>query len=133
MSEAFEHLETKTSLSFLESVKAIVQNKILLMRMLNIFYQWFCGAIGYQGTLYIATKLSGDPHFNFAMTMIPAIPGTFVYLLLPDRIGRRYTLILCEVILGNLQSDQKSSYTKVVKSLTYSSSQQLWLYSLLYL
>ena len=91
---------SKTSLSFMESLKAIVKSKVLLCRSLNILFQWFCAALGYQGTLYMATKLSGNPHFNFALSMIPSLPGTMMYFILPDRLGRRNTLALSEAILG---------------------------------
>ena len=88
------------ALSFWESLKAIIKNKILLLRSLNMMYQWFCVLMVYMGTLYIGTKLSGNPHLNLALTMIPAIPGNFVFLYLPDRLGRRNTLTLTQTILG---------------------------------
>ena len=87
-------------LSFWKSLKAIVKNRILLLRSLNMMYQWFCVLMVYMGTLYIGTKLSGNPHLNLALTMIPAIPGNFVFLYLPDRLGRRNTLTLTQTILG---------------------------------
>ena len=92
------------SLSFWESLKAIIKSKILLLRSLNMMYQWFCVLMVYMGTLYIGTKLSGNPHLNLALTMIPAIPGNFVFLYLPDRLGRRNTLTLTQTILGKNDS-----------------------------
>ena len=56
--------------------------------------------MAYGGTLYIGTKFSGTPHFNFLLTIIPAVPSNLLYLLLPDRLGRRNTLILCELPIG---------------------------------
>ena len=63
-------------------------------------YQWFCVMVGYHGTVYMATRLSGNPHLNFALSMIPAIPGTLLYLYLPDKLGRRSTLFLTEIVVG---------------------------------
>ena len=88
------------SLSFRNSLKAIFQNKTLLGRFLNVQFQWFTAALVYQGTIYMSTTLSGDPHSNFALAMIPSIPGTVLYLILPNKLGRRNTLALSELVLG---------------------------------
>ena len=57
--------------------------------------------MAYAGSLYIGTKLTGTPHFNFLITTMPSVPSNFLYLILPDRLGRRNTLILCELAIGN--------------------------------
>ena len=88
------------SLSFKESLKTIVKTPRLLVRSINVMYLWFCAFAGYHGTIYMSTRLSGNPHLNFALSMIPGIPGTFLFLYLPDRLGRRNTLILSETIVG---------------------------------
>ena len=62
--------------------------------------QWFCVFMGYYGTLYSSTKLSGNPHINFMLSMLAGAPGNFLYLLLPDKIGRRTTLLFVEMTLG---------------------------------
>ena len=46
------------------------------------------------------TTLSGDPHINFILSLVCGVPGTFLYLLLPDRIGQKATLIMSELVLG---------------------------------
>ena len=92
----------QVSLSFLQSLKTIAKTPRLLMRSVNVMYQWFCAMVGYHGTVYMATRLSGSPHLNFALSMIPGIPGTLLYLYLPDKLGRRNTLFLAEIIVGKL-------------------------------
>ena len=62
--------------------------------------QWFCVFLGYYGTLYTSTNLSGNPHINFMLSMLAGAPGNFLYLLLPDKIGRKATLLLAELTLG---------------------------------
>ena len=78
----------------------IMMNGKLCRQSLNIYFQTFISFFGYYGTLYAATTLSGDPHINFILSLVCGIPGTFLYLLLPDRIGRKATLIMSELVLG---------------------------------
>ena len=92
--------DSHTSLSFKESLKTIVNTPQLLRRSFNVMYLWFCAFAGYHGSIYMSTQLSGNPHLNFALSMIPGVPGTLLFLYLPDRLGRRNTLILSETIVG---------------------------------
>ena len=78
----------------------IMMNGKLCRQSLNIYFQTFISFFGYYGTLYSATTLSGDPHINFILSLVCGIPGTFLYVLLPDRIGRKATLIMSELVLG---------------------------------
>merc|ERR1711976_964978 len=48
----------------------------------------------------MSTRLSGNPHLNFILSMIPGIPGTLLYLYLPDKLGRRNTLFFTEIVVG---------------------------------
>ena len=57
-------------------------------------------SLGYYGTLYSSTSLSGNPHMNFLLSMLAGVPGNFLYLYLPDRIGRISTLLVVELTLG---------------------------------
>ena len=78
----------------------IMMNGKLCRQSLNIYFQTFISFFGYYGTLYAATTLSGDPHINFILSLVCGVPGTFLYLLLPDRIGRKATLIMSELVMG---------------------------------
>ena len=91
------------SLSFIDSLKTIVKTPRLLLRSINVMYQWFCAMVGYHGTIYMSTRLSGNPHLNFILSMIPGIPGTLLYLYLPDKLGRRNTLFFTEIVVGKSQ------------------------------
>ena len=84
-----------------ESLLEIMLNGKLCRQSLNIFFQTFLTFFGYYGTLYSATTLSGNPHLNFMLSLFCGIPGTFLYLLLPDRIGRKATLIFSLLLLGS--------------------------------
>ena len=94
--------EEKSSnrLGFLESLKGIVKHRKLLIRSLIMSILWFSAFIGYYGTLYASTSLSGDPHLNFILAMFSGVPGNLLYLILPDKIGRKGTFILVEIVLG---------------------------------
>ena len=92
--------EESKPLSFGQSLKAILTNRILFIRSMNVIFQWFSVIMSYGGTLYIGTKLSGSPHTNFILTTIPAVFGNLPYLFLLDRFGRRNTLALCEFPIG---------------------------------
>ena len=65
-----------------------------------MIFQWFCASMGYYGTLYSSTTLSGDPHINFMLSMLAGAPGNILYLILPDKIGRKATLFFGELTLG---------------------------------
>ena len=77
-----------------------VKHKKLLLRSLNVILQWFCIFMGYWGSLYSSTTLSGSPHINFMLSMLAGAAGNFVYLFLPDKIGRKATLLMLELALG---------------------------------
>ena len=39
---------------------------------------------------------------NFLLSMLAGVPGNFLYLYLPDRIGRISTLLVVELTLGSV-------------------------------
>ena len=87
-------------LGFLESLEGIVKHKKLLVRSLIMSLLWFSASLGFYGTLYASTSLSGDIHLNFILAMFSGVPGNLLYLILPDKIGRKGTFILVEIVLG---------------------------------
>ena len=93
-------LSLARKLGMKEALFEIMMNGKLCRQSLNIYFQAFISFFGYYGTLYAATTLSGDPHINFILSLVCGIPGTFLYLLLPDRIGRKATLIMSELVMG---------------------------------
>ena len=95
-----EPVISNKKLSFQQSLVTIFSNRALCFQGLNCFFQSFMSFFGYYGTLYSATTLSGDPHVNFMLALLSGIPGTLLYLLLPDRIGRKATIIMVEVVLA---------------------------------
>ena len=61
---------------------------------------WFCAFMGYFGTLYSSTTLSGDAHINFILSMLAGAPGNILYLFLPDKVGRKVTLFFGILTMG---------------------------------
>ena len=44
--------------------------------------------------LWYLVFLANTTKLNFILSLVCGIPGTFLYVLLPDRIGRKATLII---------------------------------------
>jgi len=49
--------------------------KEILLRTLNMFYQWFSVTLCYYGLSYGSTSLLGDPYTNFCLSVFIEIPG----------------------------------------------------------
>jgi hypothetical protein len=52
--------------------------KIILLRSLNMFYQWFSVTMCYYGLSYASTSLFGDPYTNFSLSVFIEIPGQLI-------------------------------------------------------
>ena len=53
--------------------------KTILLRSLNMFYQWFSVTMCYYGLSYASTSLFGDPYTNFSLSVFIEIPGKFFF------------------------------------------------------
>ncbi|XP_071746425.1 organic cation transporter protein isoform X2 [Lepeophtheirus salmonis] len=72
----------------------------MLLRSLNMFYQWFSVTLCYYGLSFASTSLSGDIYTNFALTIIIEIPAHIVCMLLMDCWGRRPILSIFQIMSG---------------------------------
>lgn len=78
----------------------IMGNKTLLVRMLNICYQWFSTSMAYYGLVFASTSLSGDPYVNFTVSALMEIPGYVFTALVLDCWGRRPILVFLQTFPG---------------------------------
>ena len=49
--------------------------KVVRLRTLNMFYQWFAVTLAYYGLLFSSTDLAGDKYSNFCASVAADIPG----------------------------------------------------------
>ena len=82
------------------TIKDLFKPKVILLRILNMFLQWFSVTMGYYGLLFASTGLGGDPHKTFALAVLAELPALFIYLKLPQWFGRKVVLIGCQLICG---------------------------------
>ena len=50
--------------------------KLVRLRTLNMFYQWFAVTLAYYGLSFSSTDLAGDKYSNFCASVAVEIPGT---------------------------------------------------------
>ena len=74
--------------------------KLILLRSLNMFFQWFSVTMVYYGLLFASTSLSGNSYQNFTLVVLAELPSILMYLKLPHWFGRRNVLIASQIIMG---------------------------------
>ncbi|QQP40943.1 Uncharacterized protein FKW44_015163 [Caligus rogercresseyi] len=72
----------------------------MMVRSMNMFYQWFSVTLCYYGLSFASTTLSGDAYQNFALAVFIEIPAYLVCILLMDCWGRRPILSLFQILSG---------------------------------
>ncbi|XP_040573548.1 organic cation transporter protein [Lepeophtheirus salmonis] len=72
----------------------------MLLRSLNMFYQWFSVTLCYYGLSFASTSLSGDIYTNFALAVFIEIPAYIVCMFLMDCWGRRPILSIFQIMSG---------------------------------
>ena len=50
--------------------------RLVRLRTLNMFYQWFAVTLAYYGLSFSSTDLAGDKYSNFCASVAIEIPGT---------------------------------------------------------
>ncbi|XP_033611642.1 organic cation transporter protein isoform X2 [Cryptotermes secundus] len=82
-----------------KTVVQICKSKKLLLRSLNLFYNWAANAFVYYGLSVNSTSLSGNKYLNFALVCLVEIPGYTLAWVAMNRWGRRKplaaSLLLC--------------------------------------
>ena len=81
-------------------LKELFTPRTILLRSLNMFFQWFSVTMVYYGLLFASTSLSGNPYQNFTLVVLAELPSIFMYLKLPHWFGRRDVLVTSQVIMG---------------------------------
>ena len=72
----------------------------ILMRSLNLWFQWFSVTFCYYGLSFGSTNLLGDVHTNYFLTAFFEIPGYLFAMLVMDCWGRRPILAFCQLVAG---------------------------------
>lgn len=74
--------------------------RVIAMRSINMFYQWFSVTVAYYGITFASTTLSGDPYTNFALAsstdLLSMVAGFFTIHVF----GRRYLLVFVQLLSG---------------------------------
>lgn len=82
------------------TIRDIWRSKAMLLRTLNVGYQWFAISICYLGLTFISPSLKGSAYTNFILNCVVEIPGVLVYLPLAVRYGRRSLILWCMLFCG---------------------------------
>lgn len=87
-----------------KTVMMAVHSRVLVGRMLIMFYAWAATAFVYYGLSVNSTSLSGDKYLNFALVCLVEIPGYTLALIALPRLGRRVSLVssllICTLTCG---------------------------------
>jgi len=90
-------VEEHTSTSVLD----LFRPRKMLLRTLNMFFQWFSVTMCYYGLSFASTSLSsGGPYVNFLLSVLIEIPGCIFSIFVIDCWGRKPVLSLCQVVSG---------------------------------
>ena len=54
--------------------------RLILLRSLNMFFQWFSVTMVYYGLLFASTSLSGNAYQNFTLVVLAELPSILLYL-----------------------------------------------------
>jgi OCT family organic cation transporter-like MFS transporter 4/5 len=74
--------------------------RAMLLRTLNLGFQWFSVTFVYYGLSFGSTSLSGDPYANFCLNVFIEIPGYLFAMLVMDCWGRKPILVFSQVLPG---------------------------------
>ncbi|KAK3593124.1 hypothetical protein CHS0354_018252 [Potamilus streckersoni] len=82
------------------SVLRMFTSKILLPRVLIMFFNWFVVCMIYYGVMMNVENLGGNYYLNFFLMACAEFPGYTICFVLVDRIGRRLSQCICMVVGG---------------------------------
>ena len=81
-------------------LRDLFRPKVILIRSVVMFYQWFSVTMVYYGLLFTSTSFSGDPHLNLTLVVLAELPSVLLYLKLPNMFGRRNILVTAQLVAG---------------------------------
>ena len=96
LSSARPESEEKRQLNLLDTLRPFP----ILIRSLNLWFQWFSVTFCYYGLSFGSTNLLGNVHTNYFLTAFFEIPGYLFALFVMDCWGRRPILSFCQVLAG---------------------------------
>ena len=68
--------------------------------MSKVKFQWFTVVGVYYGLTFGSTSILGDPYSNYALGGVFDIMASLVSYYTLDRVGRKWTMILCQGSAG---------------------------------
>jgi OCT family organic cation transporter-like MFS transporter 4/5 len=78
----------------------LLRPRPILLRTVNMSYQWASVTMTFYGLLFSLTSLSGDPYLNFLLGALLELPGILFSYFCTDLLGRRWMLTLLQGLAG---------------------------------
>lgn len=82
------------------TIRQLLNENILLVRLIVLSFVWFSGTYAYYGLLLISTKVHDNKYVSFVLIGLGEIPGAFLSTITLDRLGRRITIGASLIIYG---------------------------------
>merc|ERR1719158_196405 len=76
------------------------RSPVLRKRTACMAWQWLSVTLSYYGLTYASTNLTGDAHVNVTFSFVAEVVGFSLTILLVNWVGRRWLLIICQVVNG---------------------------------
>lgn len=83
-----------------EAVKGMLLNRVMLLRILILLYNFAINALVYFGLSLNSVSLSGNKYFNFVLVSLVEIPGYYVGLVAIDKYGRVAGFVASMILCG---------------------------------
>ena len=74
--------------------------KVIALRSLNMFFQWYSVTMAYYGITFALTTLSASPYTNFMLGVVTEIPGVLFGYFFTDYLGRKFILSFLQTVSG---------------------------------
>eukprot|EP00095_Tigriopus_kingsejongensis_P000969 maker-scaffold83_size396513-snap-gene-2.32 protein:Tk00969 transcript:maker-scaffold83_size396513-snap-gene-2.32-mRNA-1 annotation:"PREDICTED: uncharacterized protein LOC103466540" len=74
--------------------------RVIGLRSLNMFFQWYSVTMSYYGITFAITSLSGNPYLNFFLSALTELPGVVFGYYAINFFGRRFILSFLQSLAG---------------------------------
>jgi MFS transporter, OCT family, solute carrier family 22 (organic cation transporter), member 4/5 len=81
-------------------LKGMLGNKVMVLRILVLLYNFAINALVYFGLSLNSVSLSGNKYFNFVLVSLIEIPGYYLGLVIIDKYGRIVGFISSMILCG---------------------------------
>ncbi|CAO1419531.1 unnamed protein product [Diamesa tonsa] len=82
------------------SVRKMLQSRIMINRILILFYNFIINALVYFGLSLNSVSLSGNKYFNFILVSLIELPGYYLGFIAMEKYGRRVSLAGAMILCG---------------------------------